>query len=148
MDIDIRLADARDRAALDQFYSREGLEFQALSSRGATLPFGASRETMFIVASAEDSVVAALKLDIGDSKQLGKIGFIQHFEIEDELEDTDLGARLLSKTVQIVEEKGVRALDAIVDEKRADVIQLYLDVGFEERRREICLRKDFRTKVF
>ncbi|UCE11826.1 MAG: hypothetical protein JSW61_07805 [Candidatus Thorarchaeota archaeon] len=148
MDIDVRLADARDREALDQFYSREGLDFQALSSRGMNLPFGASRETMFIVAASNHTVLAALKLDIGDSKKLGKAGFIQHFEIEDELEGTDLGARMLAKTVEIVEQKGVRALDAVVDEKRVDVIQLYLDAGFEERRIEIYLRRDFRAKIF
>jgi ribosomal protein S18 acetylase RimI-like enzyme len=148
MVIDVRLATARDRSALDQFYAREGYNFQKLASQVACTPVGGILETMFVVASTDDSVVAALKLDIGRDPKLGKIGIIQHFEIEDELEDTDLGQKMLSKTVKIAEEKGLRALDTLVSESRSDVIDLYAQSGFTEERKEIHLRKDFRARIF
>jgi len=148
MVIDVRLATARDRLALDQFYAREGYSFQKLASQVACTPIGGILETMFIVASTNDSVVAALKLDIGKDPKLGKIGVIQHFEIEDELEDTDLGQKMLSKAVEIAEEKGLRALDTLVSELRGNVINLYAQSGFAEERKEVYLRKDFKARIF
>ena len=44
---------------------------------------------MYVVAVTQELVVAALKLDIGKDPKLGKVGFIQHFEIEDELDDKE-----------------------------------------------------------
>jgi len=148
MVIDVRLATAQDRSALDQFYAREGHSFQKLAAQTACTPIGGILETMFVVASANEIVVAALKLDIGKDPKLGKIGVIQHFEIEDELEDTDLGMKMLNKAVQIAEEKGLRALDTLVSESRGDVINLYTESGFAEERKEIYLRKNFRARLF
>ncbi|MFW9956918.1 MAG: GNAT family N-acetyltransferase [Candidatus Odinarchaeota archaeon] len=148
MVVDIRLATAQDRSALDQFYAREGYSFQKLAAQTACTPVGGILETMFVVASANDMVVAALKLDVGKDPRLGKIGVIQHFEIEDELEGTDLGKRMLSKAVDIAEEKGLRALDTLVSETKSNVINLYTESGFAEERKEVYLRKNFRERVF
>jgi ribosomal protein S18 acetylase RimI-like enzyme len=148
MVIDVRLATAQDRSALDQFYAREGQSFQKLAAQTACTPVGGILETMFVVASTNDMVVAALKLDIGKDPKLGKIGVIQHFEIEDELEDTDLGMKMLGKAVEIAEEKGLRALDTLVSESRGEVINLYTQSGFSEERKEIYLRKDFKARIF
>ena len=90
MSIEVRLANARDRQAPAQFYSREGIRFDELASRTSLMPIGVSKETMFIIAAVNDTVCAALKLDIGQDVSVGKIGFIQHFEIEDELESVIL----------------------------------------------------------
>ena len=103
---------------------------------------------MFIVAVTQDMVVAALKLDVGRDPRLGKIGFIQHFEIEDELENTDLGSKMLHKIVEIAEEKGLRALDTLVAESRQDVIGLYAEAGFKEDRKEVYLRRNFKERIF
>ncbi len=148
MDIDVRIATAQDRAALEQFYSREGLDFHSLSSRNAIVPVRTSRETMYVIAAAHNMVVAALKLDVADDPNLGNVGYIQHFEIEDELEDTDIGLTMLKKAVEIADDKNLRALDAVVSEERADVIRLYLESEFEELRKEIYLRRNFRPGPF
>ncbi len=148
MEIDVRLATAHDRTALEEFYSREGIRFQDLSTRSALLTQGATKETMYVVAVVDDLVVASLKLDVGKDPSLGLVGHIQHFEIEDELEETTLGARMLQKIAKIAEEKGLRALDTIVSEKRADIIQIYLSSGFKENHKEIHLRKNFRPRLF
>jgi ribosomal protein S18 acetylase RimI-like enzyme len=103
---------------------------------------------MFVVATANDSVVAALKLDVGNDPKLGRVGVIQHFEIEDELENTDLGTKMLNKAIEIAEEKGLRSLDTLISESRGDVINLYTQSGFKEERKEIYLRKNFRAHVF
>jgi len=148
MDIEVRLATAQERTALEEFYAREGKNFQEFSTQTSCTPFGAKQETMFIVAVTKGLVVAALKLDIGRDPKLGKVGFIQHFEIEDELEETDLGSKMLDKIVQIAEEKGLRALDTLVTESRQDVIGLYTESGFKENRKEVYLRRDFKERIF
>ncbi len=148
MAIEVRLATAKDRKALSEFYSREGMRFQRLIQPSTTLPIGTARESMFIVAVTDSMVCASLKLDIGNDPSLGLIGYIQHFEIEDELESTDLGEKMLKKTIELAEEKGVRALDAMVTEKRMNVIELYSESGFEEHHKEVYLRKNFRLRPF
>ena len=148
MDIDVRLATAQERTALEEFYAREGQNFQEFSAQAACTPVGAKQETMYVVAVTQDLVVAALKLDIGRDPKLGKIGFIEHFEIEDELEHTDLGLKMLDKIIEIAEKKGLRALDTLVTESRQDVIGLYAESGFKENRREVYLRKDFKERIF
>lgn len=148
MDIEVRLATAQERTALEEFYAREGKNFQEFSLQAACTPVGAKKETMFVVAVTEGLVVAALKLDIGKDPKLGNIGFIQHFEIEDELEDTDLGFQMLNKIIEIADDKNLRALDTLVSESRQDVIDLYTKSGFKENRREVYLRRDFRLRVF
>jgi len=148
MDIEVRLATAQERTALEEFYAREGKNFQEFSTQASCTPFGVKQETMFIVAVTQGLVVAALKLDIGRDPKLGKVGFIQHFEIEDELEKTDLGSKMLDKIVQIAEEKGLRALDTLVTESRQDVIGLYTESGFKENRKEVYLRRDFKERIF
>ena len=148
MDIEVRLATAQERTALEEFYAREGQNFQEFSTQAACTPVGSKQETMFIVAVTQDMVVAALKLDVGRDPRLGKIGFIQHFEIEDELENTDLGSKMLHKIVEIAEEKGLRALDTLVAESRQDVIGLYAEAGFKEDRKEVYLRRNFKERIF
>ena len=147
MDIEVRLATAQERTALEEFYAREGQNFQEFSTQAACTPVGAKKETMFVVAVTKGVVVAALKLDIGKDPKLGKIGFIQHFEIEDELEDTDLGIQMLSKIIEIADDN-LRALDTLVSESRRDIIDLYTKSGFNEDRKEVYLRRDFRLRVF
>jgi hypothetical protein len=148
MTIEVRLATAQERTALEQFYAREGHNFQEFASQAACTPVGAKQETMFVVAVTENQVVAALKLDIGKDPKLGKIGFVQHFEIEDELEDTDLGLQMLNKIIEIAEDKGLRALDTLVSESRQDVIGIYSESGFKEERKEVYLRRSFRARIF
>jgi len=148
MDIEVRLATAQERTALEQFYAREGQNFQEFSTLAACTPMGATKETMFVVAITQGLVVAALKLDIGKDPKLGKVGFIQHFEIEDELEQTDLGLQMLNKIIEIADEKGLRALDTLVTESRKDVIGLFTGSGFKENRKEVYLRKNFRARIF
>ena len=148
MDIEVRLATAQERTALEEFYAREGYNFQEFASQAASTPVGAKQETMYVVAVTQGLVVAALKLDIGRDPKLGKVGFVQHFEIEDELEHTDLGNRMLAKVIEIADEKGLRALDTLVTESRQDVIGLYTEAGFKENRKEVYLRRDFRARIF
>jgi hypothetical protein len=148
MSIEVRIADALDRQALKEFYSREGLDFQALSSRLTPSASGMAKETMFIVGVTSGMVVAALRLDIGQDPSLGKVGFVQHFEIEDELEKTDLGLRMLQKATEIAEERNLRCLDALISEERSDVIKLFTDSQFNEDHKEVLLRRDFKTRVF
>ncbi len=148
MDIDVRLATAQERTALEEFYAREGQNFQEFSTKAACTPVGTIQETMYVVAVTDGIVVAALKLDIGKDPKLGKVGFIQHFEIEDELEHTDLGAKMLNKIIEIAEDKGLRALDTLVTESRQDVIGLHIEAGFKENRKEVYLRRDFRARIF
>ncbi len=148
MDIDVRLATAQERTALEEFYAREGQNFQDFSTQAACTPVGAKLETMYVVAVTEGMVVAALKLDIGKDPKLGKIGFIEHFEIEDELEHTDLGLIMLNKIIEIAEDKGLRALDTLVTESRQDVISLHNEAGFKENRKEVYLRRDFKARIF
>lgn len=148
MEIDVRLATAQDRTALDEFYKREGLDFHDLTTRTGSTPAGSTKETMYVVAAMEDMIVAALKLDIAKDPGLGNVGYILHFEIEDPLEDTDLGLRMLEKTIDIATDRGLRALDAIVREERADVIRLFLDSQFNELRKEVYLRRNFRERIF
>jgi len=146
--IEVRLADARDRQALAEFYAREGLRFNELATRTSLMPIGVSKETMFIVAVSSQTVCAALKLDIGSDAKLGKVGYLSYFEVEDELESTDLGLKMLQKTAEIAEKKGLRTLDAMVSEKRQDVIKLYSDSLFEEQHKEVYLRRNFRERMF
>jgi N-acetylglutamate synthase-like GNAT family acetyltransferase len=148
MDIDVRLATAQDRSLIEEFYVREGKNFQQLIQYAATTPVGASSETMFVIAVTRGMVVAALKLDIAKDPAVGRLGFIRYFEIEDALEGTSLGLKMLEKTHEIAEEKGLRALDAVFDVARADLFDLYTESGFREERKEVCLRKDFRPGVF
>ncbi|RLI58168.1 MAG: hypothetical protein DRO87_04560 [Candidatus Thorarchaeota archaeon] len=148
MDIEVRLATAHDRSALEEFYAREGKNFSDLSTRAASTPVGASLETMFIIAVTQGMVVAALKLDIGKDPKIGRVGFVKYFEIEDDLEDTDLGKRMLEETVALAEKKSLRALDSLVPESRPDVIKIYQDSGFEVECKEIYLRRTFRPRVF
>ncbi|MFW9964168.1 MAG: hypothetical protein ACFFCX_11425 [Candidatus Sifarchaeia archaeon] len=148
MEIDVRLAKAQDRSLIEEFYVREGKNFQQLILHSAATPVGASSETMFVIAVIRGMVVAALKLDIAKDPALGRIGFIRHFEIEDELEKTDLGSKMLEKTNRIAVEKGLRALDAVFDVSRADLFDLYEESGFREERKEVYLRKAFRPGVF
>jgi len=148
MEIQVRLATAQDRTALDEFYKREGLDFHGLTTRSAFTPTGSTKETMYVVAAAQDMVVAALRLDVAEDPGLGDVGYIQHFEIEDELEGTDLGLRMLEKTIEIADGKRLRALDAIVREDRADVIQLYSDSEFNQLHKEVYLRRNFRERIF
>jgi GNAT superfamily N-acetyltransferase len=148
MDIEVRLATAQERDALEDFYRREGLDFHGFASQASLTPMGSKQETMFIVAVAKKLVVAALKLDIGTDPDIGKIGFIQHFEIEHELEKTDLGLRMLNKLFEIAEKKSLIALDTLVNELRQDVIEFYNELGFKENRKEVYLRKDFRARIF
>lgn len=148
MDIEVRVANARDRQELDRFYSQEGLNFQALSIRSPRLPLGPSKETMFIIATMDDSVVAALKLDIAADESTGKIGYIQHFEIEDELEDTDIGEKILDKLLKIGRDKGLRALDVFVSEDRSEMIDLYNKLNFLELGKTIHLRRHFKERLF
>ncbi len=148
MDIDVRLATASDRSLIEEFYVREGKNFQQLVAHTASTPVGASIETMFVVATTRGMVVAALKLDIAKDPSLGRVGFIKHFEIEDALEGSDLGHRMLEKTSEIAEDKGLRALDAVFDVSRADLFDLYTESGYVEERKEVWLRKDFGFRVF
>ncbi|TFG11529.1 hypothetical protein EU537_12080 [Candidatus Thorarchaeota archaeon] len=148
MPIEVRTATARDRKKLQQFYSREGLSFDRLASRTATLPMGSSSETMFIIAVTDGIVCAAMKLDIGESPEIGKIGFIQHLEIEDELESTDLGEKMLLEAENIARDRNLRALDTVVSEDRPDSIKLYENANFQAEHREIYMRKHFRNRVF
>ncbi|NOR38705.1 MAG: hypothetical protein GQ580_03855 [Candidatus Thorarchaeota archaeon] len=148
MEINVRLATAHDRTALEEFYSREGIRFHDLSAQNVLLAQGATKETMYVVAVAGDLIVASLKLDVKKDPSIGLVGHIQHFEIEDELEETILGTRMLQKIAKIAEEKGLRALDTIVSEKRADMIKVFLSSGFEENHKEVHLRKDFRARLF
>ncbi|MBE0525376.1 MAG: hypothetical protein IH631_00435, partial [Candidatus Thorarchaeota archaeon] len=131
MDIDVRLATAQERNALEEFYTRVGLNFHEFASQASCTPMVSKQETMFIVAVTKKLVVAALKLDIGTDSELGKIGFIQHFEIEHELEKTDLGLRMLNKLFEIADEKSLIALDTLVNELRQDVIGFYNELGFK-----------------
>ena len=148
MDIDVKLATARDRSLIEEFYVREGRNFRQLILHAASTPVGASSETMFVIAVARGMVVAALKLDIAKDPAIGRLGFIRYFEIENELEGTDLGQKMLERTSKIAEEKNLRALDAIFDVARADLFDLYTESGYREERKEVCLRKDFRLRVF
>jgi hypothetical protein len=148
MDIEVRIATAADRAALERFYSREGLDFQSLSSRNSLVPVKTSRETMYIIAASSDMVLAALKLDVANDPKIGEVGYIQHFEIEDELEHTDIGLQMLQEAVTIADDKNLKALDASVSEERADVIKLYLDSEFNEVRKDVYLRRKFRPSPF
>ena len=148
MSIEVRTATARDRKKLQQFYSREGLSFERIASRTATIPMGTSSETMFIIAVTDDMICAAMKLDIGDSPEIGKIGFIQHFEIEDEFETTGLGERMLLEAENIARERNLRALDTIISEGRPDIIKLYEHADFEAEHTEIYMRRQFRNRVF
>ncbi len=144
MEFDTRLATARDRSALEQFYNREGLDFQGLSlARTASVS-----ETMFIIATADDVVVAALKLDIRGDSRLGKVGVIRNFEIDDPVESSTVGPALLQKAVSLAEERGIRALESAVSTERADVVQLYTDAGFTKEGHEVLLRKDFKARLF
>ena len=146
MEYEVRLADGRDRTALDRFYTREGMDFRELSRY--KLSAGATKETMYIIAVTQEAVIAALKLDIAEDPGFGNIGYIQHFEIEDELEETDLGARMISKTIEIAEKKKLRALDAVVNDKRQKLIEMYLGSQFQELHREVRLRREFRKRLF
>ncbi|MFW9787457.1 MAG: hypothetical protein ACFFE2_01085 [Candidatus Thorarchaeota archaeon] len=148
MDIDVRLATAQDRSLIEEFYVREGKNFQQLILHSGSTPVGASSETMFVVAVTRGMVVAALKLDIARDPAMGRVGFIRYFEIEDDLEETDLGQKMLNKTTEIAEEKGLRALNAVFDVGRADLFDLYTESGYREERKEVWLRKDFRPGVF
>ncbi len=148
MDIEVRLATAQDKPSLEEFYGREGFDFQELSHQPAISSSGSVRETMYIIAVTTDMVVAALKLDVIRDPGLGDIGHIFHFEIEDALESTELGKRMLEMTIELAQEKGLRALDAMVREERADVISLFLDSQFSEMRKEVCLRRFFRERIF
>ncbi|MHA1964273.1 MAG: hypothetical protein ACXACG_03120 [Candidatus Thorarchaeota archaeon] len=148
MDIEVRLATAQDRSLIEEFYIREGKNFQQLIHHSANTPVGASSETMFVIAVIRGMVVAALKLDIAKDPAMGRVGFIRHFEIEDELEGTDLGKKMLERTSGIAEDKGLRALDAIFDVSRADLFDIYTESDYKEERKEVCLRKDFRPGVF
>jgi ribosomal protein S18 acetylase RimI-like enzyme len=148
LDIKVRLATAQDRASLDEFYKREGLDFHDFSSRLAVPSSGTARETMYIIAVTIDMVVAALKLDVVKDPELGDIGHILHFEIEDELEGTELGIRMIEKAVEIADKKGLRALDAIIHDDRADVISLFTESNFTELRKEVYLRRNFRQRIF
>ncbi|MFW9847116.1 MAG: hypothetical protein ACFFD6_10230 [Candidatus Thorarchaeota archaeon] len=148
MDINVRLASAQDRTSLDEFYKREGMDFQDLSARPSSSSIGAARETMYIIAVSGNMVVAALKLDIVKDPGLGNVGYILHFEIEDELENTNLGHRMIEKTVEIAKTKSLRALNASINEERSDVISIFLDTEFHEVRKDVCLRRDFRERIF
>ena len=148
MDIEVRIATAADRAALEQFYSREGLDFQSLSSRNSLVPARTSKETMYVIAASSDMVVASLKLDVANDPKIGEVGYIQHFEIEDALEHTDIGFQMLQKAIEIADDKNLRALDASVSEERADVIKLYADSEFDEVRKDVYLRRNFRPSPF
>jgi hypothetical protein len=55
---------------------------------------------------------------------------------------------MLEKTIELAQEKGLRALDAVVREDRTDVIALYLDSEFNEMRKDVCLRRYFRERIF
>ncbi len=145
MEIEVRLATARDRKALDEFYAREGMSFKTISTRAAC--YG-STETMFIVAAMDDIVVAAMKLDIARDPSLGKVGYIQYFEIEDKLESTDLGQRMLDKVIEIAKDKNLSALDTMVKEDRDDLISICLDKLFEIDHKEVYLRRKFKTSIF
>ena len=148
MSIEVRIANARDRKALKEFYSREGMDFQNLTTRVTPAASGMASETMFIVALTGDMVVAALRLDIGQDRSLGKVGFIQHFEIEDALEESDLGNRMIEKAIEIGQNKNLRCLEALIHEERKEVIELYLKSEFHEDHKEILLRKDFKPRFF
>jgi hypothetical protein len=148
MDIEVRIADARDRQALKQFYSREGMNFQTLTSRVTPAASGMASETMFIVGVAETMVVAALRLDIGNDASLGKVGFIQHFEIEDELEASDLGKRMIEKTLEVGNARNLSCMEALVPESRKDVIDLYCSSNFKEDHKEVLLRKYLKSRIF
>ncbi|MCK5237915.1 MAG: hypothetical protein KAR33_00115 [Candidatus Thorarchaeota archaeon] len=148
MSVEVRIADALDRQALKEFYSREGMDFQKLASRLTPSASGMAKETMFIVGVTSEIVVAALRLDIGQDPSLGKVGFVQHFEIEDELEKTDLGLKMLEKAIEIAEEKNLRCLDALISEEKADAIKLFKNSMFDEHHREVLLRRDFKTRIF
>ena len=50
MDIDVRLANAQDRSLIEEFYVREGMNFQQLIQHARSTPVGVSSETMFVVA--------------------------------------------------------------------------------------------------
>ena len=147
MEYEVRLADGRDRTALDRFYTREGMDFRKLS-RYKIVSAGATKETMYIIAVTQEAVIAALKLDIAEDPGFGNIGYIQHFEIEDELEETDLGAQMISRTIEIAEKKKLRALDAVVNDKRQKLIEMYLGSQFHELDREVRLRREFRKRLF
>ncbi len=148
MSIEVRVATAHDRQSLKEFYAREGLDFKNLTSRITPAAGGIASETMFIVAVTDSMVVAAMRLDIGQDPLLGKVGFVQHFEIEDALESTDLGKRMLEKASQIGEERSLRCLEALVPEDRKEVINLFKTSEFKEDHKEILLRKDFKSRIF
>ncbi len=148
MDVEVRIADARERQALKEFYSREGLNFQTLTSRVTPAASGMASETMFIVGVVETLVVAALRLDIGYDPSLGKVGFIQHFEIEDELESTDLGRRMIERALKVGNERNLSCMEALVPENRRDVVDLYCSSDFEEDHKEVLLRKYLKTRIF
>ncbi len=148
MNIEVRLATAQDRSLIEEFYVREGKNFQQLILHSSSTPLGASIETMFIIAITRGMVVAALKLDIAKDPAMGRVGFIRYFEIEDELEETDIGQKMLEKTSEIAEERKLYALDAIFDISREDLFELYTESGYEEERKEVWLRKNFRLSAF
>ncbi|TFF91673.1 GNAT family N-acetyltransferase [Candidatus Thorarchaeota archaeon] len=144
MNFNIRIANARDRNALEQFYNREGFDFQGLSLARA----GSVSETMFIIATADDVVVAALKLDIREDSEMGRVGIIRNFEIEDQLESSEVGPDMLQEALSLARERALRALETAVNVNREDVIQLYRETGFSEEGQEVLLRKDFKARIF
>jgi hypothetical protein len=148
LDIEVRLATAQDRALIEEFYVREGKNFQQLIQHSASTPVGPSSETMFVIAVIRNMVVAALKLDIAKDPSIGKVGYIRYFEIEDELESTDLGKKMLEKSDELADDKGLRALNTFFDISRADLFDVYTESGYKEERKEIHLKKDFSPGVF
>ncbi|MFW9813663.1 MAG: hypothetical protein ACFFF9_14480 [Candidatus Thorarchaeota archaeon] len=148
MEIDVRLATAQDRTLIEEFYVREGLNFQRLVAHTASTPVGASTETMYVIAATSRMVVAALKLDVAKDPALGRVGYIKHFEIEDALEGSDIGTQMLQKANEIAETKGLRALNAIFDVSRADLFDLYTASDYKEERKEVHMLRDFGHRVF
>ncbi len=147
MDIEVRLATAQDRPELERFYNQEGFNFRTLAAR-SPFGFGDIKETMYIVARADGEIIAALKLDIVINTKRELVGIIRHFEIKDQLEDTDLGDKMLEKVGKIAEERGFSAIEYSIDISRKDVIKLLLDNGFIEVCREVRLRRSFRPSPF
>ena len=53
MEIDVRLATAQDRTLIEEFYNREGKNFQHIIANDTSTTVGASNETMNVV---EDTI--------------------------------------------------------------------------------------------
>ena len=99
-------------------------------------------------AEVAGALVGKLELFLGWKSTSGRFGLIRRFVVHPQWRGRGIGHQLLAAAEEEARRAGCSFLELSVDEENAGARRLYGDLGFDEDRREILLRKSLDGRTY